>query len=363
MKNNYSQIQDFLNDDSFVKYVLFGEDNNKWEQYRRVNSEKSTIFDQSKKLIEEIRSIEMSENEEVDAKKIWQKMKLTIGERYENKVVKVILWEKLILKIAASISILFGIGYFIYYNQTKEQLTFQMLVANLENKEIIQIEKNNDGTSPLKINLEDGSIVTLEKNSKLSYPTHFQKDKRMVILEGEALFEIAKNPEKPFYVYANEIVTKVLGTSFSVKATENGKDIIVKVISGKVSVYNQRKINFKDPESNALILLPNQKAIFSRDDKLINKQLVDVPLPVKDNLQQSLPIEFDEASVNQVLEVIQKLYKVKIIYNEEELANCLITTRLQNESLYDQLDLICKIIGGTYKEIDAQIVLESKGCK
>ncbi len=182
MKNNYSQIQDFLNDDSFVKYVLFGEDNNKWEQYRRVNSEKSTIFEQSKKLIEEIRSVEMIEHEEIDSKKVWQKIKLTIDERYEIKVEKVILWEKLILRIAASISILFCLGYFLYYKQSNEELTYQMLVANLENKEIIQLEKYNDGAYPLKINLEDGSIVTLEKDSKLSYPTHFQKDKRMVIL-------------------------------------------------------------------------------------------------------------------------------------------------------------------------------------
>lgn len=363
MKNNYSQIQDFLNDDSFVKYVLFGEGDSKWRQYRTVNPEKLAIFEQSIKLIEEIRSIEMSEGDDLDSKKVWQKIKVTIEEQNDNKVEKVIIWERIILRIAASVSILLCLGYFLYYKQSKEGLTYQMLVENLENKEVIQLERYNDGANPLKVNLEDGSIVTLEKESKLSYPTNFQKDKRMVILEGEALFEIAKNPEKPFYVYANEIVTKVLGTRFSIKAKENGKDVIVNVISGKVSVYNQRKINFKDPESNAVILLPNQRAIFSRENKLINKQLVDVPLPVIDNLQQSLPIEFDDVSVSQVLEVVQKIYKVKIIYNEEDLSDCMITTRLQNESLYDQLDLICKIIGGSYKEVDAQIVLETKGCK
>ncbi|MEY4541725.1 MAG: hypothetical protein RLZZ306_3482 [Bacteroidota bacterium] len=364
MKNNYSQIQDFLNDDSFVKYVLFGEDDSKWRQYRTVNPEKLAIFEQSIKLIEEIRSIEMSEGGDLDSKKVWQKIKGTIEERNENRFEKVILWERLILRIAASISILFILGYFIYNNQSDEKLTYKMLAANVDNNDG-QIEKKNESSEPLKINLEDGSLVILQKESKLSYPSHFQKDKRMVILEGEALFEIAKNPNKPFYVYANEIVTKVLGTSFNIKAPESGKDIIVNVISGKVSVYSQRKINFKDPESNALILLPNQKAVFSRENKIINKQLVEVPLPVKDDLKQSipLPIQFDEVSVNQVLEVIQKIYKVKIIYNEDELANCLITTRLQNESMYDELDLICRIIGGSYKEIDAQIVLESKGCK
>ena len=362
MKNNYSQIQDFLNDDSFVRFVLFGEDEEKWRQYRMVDSKRTAIFDQAKKLIEEIRFAEVSNSDELDSKKVWQKIKVTIGENYQNNDKKVILWDKLIFRIAASIAILFLVGYFVYNGKSTDKLSYQMLVSNLESNEI-QIEKINNESTPLNIKLEDGTVITLEKNSKLSYPSHFQKDKRMVILEGEAFFEIAKNPSKPFYVYSNEIVTKVLGTSFRIKATENGKDIVVNVVSGKVSVFNQRKINFNDPENSAIILLPNQQGTFNRESKQISKQLTEIPLPVKENKDLIFPIEFDDVSVNQVLETLQKVYKVKIIYNEDDLSNCIITTKLNNESLYDQLDLICQVIGGSYKEIDAQIVLESKGCK
>jgi hypothetical protein len=76
-----------------------------------------------------------------------------------------------------------------------------------------------------------------------------------------------------------------------------------------------------------------------------------------------VPTQFDEVSVNQIFEVIEKRYGIKLIFNEELLSKCIITTKLRDESLYDQLDLICSIIGGTYKEVDAQIVIESKGCK
>jgi transmembrane sensor len=62
--------------------------------------------------------------------------------------------------------------------------------------------------------LEDGTTVHLEKGSRLSFPVHFDPKKREVVLSGEAFFEVTENPSKPFYVYANELITRVLGTSF-----------------------------------------------------------------------------------------------------------------------------------------------------
>jgi hypothetical protein len=234
-------------------------------------------------------------------------------------------------------------------------------VASIEDKQIL-VERVNNSEIPLKVKLEDGSVITLEKGSKLSYPSHFDNYKRTVILSGDAFFEIAKNPNKPFYVFANEVVTKVLGTSFRILAFENGKSVIVKVKTGKVSVYNQHEININDPETEALILLPNQQAIFNRPNEDLSKHLVEIPMPITDKTNENLPTEFDDVAISKILEVMEKRYGVKIIFNGEVLSNCFITTKLRNESIYDQLDLICKIIGGTYKEVDAQIVIESKGC-
>ena len=62
------------------------------------------------------------------------------------------------------------------------------------------------------------------------------------------------------------------------------------------------------------------------------------------------------------LQELEAQYGVTIHYNEELLASCIITTSLGNESLRNKLDIICQTIGATYKEIDAQLVIESKGC-
>lgn len=51
--------------------------------------------------------------------------------------------------------------------------------------------------------MEDGTIITLNKNSRLSYSDKYGKDSRNVKLEGEAYFEVAKDPSKPFQVEMN----------------------------------------------------------------------------------------------------------------------------------------------------------------
>ncbi len=88
--------------------------------------------------------------------------------------------------------------------------------------------------------LPDGSSVELAAGSRISYPNDFGSgNSRDIYLSGEAFFKIARNSGQPFRVFANEIVTKVLGTSFSVRSYEKDTTISVTVRTGKVSVCSQ----------------------------------------------------------------------------------------------------------------------------
>ena len=361
MTHHYNQIQDFLNNDSFVQWVLFGKNETEWQQFLLINPGKQILASKARQLVVEINALEEKRTEELDQNHVWAKLMSSIDEdeNAEKPVLK--LWQQPVFRWAASLILMVGSIWFFWSTLSNGTITYQALVTSIEEKKNL-VERVNNSKLSLKIKLEDGSIITLEKGSKLSYPIHFDSNKRTVILSGDAFFEIAKNPYKPFYVYANEVVTKVLGTSFSVQAFDNGKRVIVKVKTGKVSVYNQHEININDPETKALILLPNQQAIFNRPTENLSKHLVEMPMPITEGVDDNLPMKFDDVAISKVLEVIEKRYSVKIIFNEELLSGCFITTKLRNESIYDQLDLICKIIGGTYKEVDAQIVIESKGC-
>jgi hypothetical protein len=362
MKHNYIKIQDFLNDDSFVKWVVFSENQEEWQQFLLENPNKKRIVEEARQLIFEINSIENSNGTELNQKLVYEKITKEINkEKSPNKPVIKFLIPTIFMR-AASFVLILSLVYFFYENQSKGKVTYKALVASMEDENTL-IERVNNSKSSIKIKLEDSSIIILEKGSKLSYPSHFAINKRVVVLSGEAFFDIENNPNKPYYVYANVVVTKVLGTSFRIKANEQDKKVIVKVSTGKVSVYNQREINLNDPETNALILLPNQQAIYNRPSEGLSKHLVEIPMLLTEKLDKNVPTQFDEVSVNQIFEVIEKRYGIKLIFNEELLSKCIITTKFRDESLYDQLDLICSIIGGTYKEVDAQIVIESKGCK
>ena len=66
------------------------------------------------------------------------------------------------------------------------------------------------------VTLDDGSVVTLNTNSRID--VDFGADRRFVTLqEGEALFDVAKDPTRPFIVQAGATAVRAVGTSFTVK--------------------------------------------------------------------------------------------------------------------------------------------------
>ncbi|WP_168355826.1 FecR family protein [Sphingomonas gei] len=86
--------------------------------------------------------------------------------------------------------------------------------------------------------LEDGSRIALNTDSEVD--VSYEKDVRRVTLErGEAMFEVAPNPSRPFVVRAGDKLVKAIGTSFIVRRDASG--VIVTLIQGKVSVSDVTK--------------------------------------------------------------------------------------------------------------------------
>ncbi|HET7085660.1 MAG TPA: FecR domain-containing protein [Rhizomicrobium sp.] len=67
-----------------------------------------------------------------------------------------------------------------------------------------------------EIVLSDGSMVTLNTDSKIV--AHYSETRRQIqLLQGEALFDVAKNKKRPFIVTAGDTQVRAVGTSFTVK--------------------------------------------------------------------------------------------------------------------------------------------------
>jgi len=99
----------------------------------------------------------------------------------------------------------------------------------------------------------DGTVVVLNENSRISYNEDFGKTRREIILEGEAYFDVARNPAVPLVIHARNVDIKVLGTSFNVKAYLSDRCIEASLISGAV------ELSSKLAKGRKILLRPNEK--------------------------------------------------------------------------------------------------------
>lgn len=214
--------------------------------------------------------------------------------------------------------------------------------------------------------LPDKSMVILEPHATIYYPDSFAHSKREVYLEGNAFFKVTRNPARPFYVYSNHIVTQVLGTSFFVKTNEETNDVEVSVCTGKVAVYEneeQAKKNKRGQESTGVILKPNQKVIYNRNDHHFRTTLVDMPLPlVPDSYQEekvtALNFVFEETPIDKVLGHLESAYHIEIVLENENLGKALFSGDIKGQNLYDQLEIICQSVQATYEVRGTRILVK-----
>ena len=272
--------------------------------------------------------------------------------------------KKFWFKIAASLTIVMLFAWLAISRLTEHGVSG--VKENLTADRGLLIEKINSGKVPLLVRLNDGSQVTLAPESRIRYARKFVGSKREVYLTGEAFFDIHKDPSRPFFVYANELVTKVLGTSFTIKAYKTSKEVTVEVKTGRVSVFTQLDPDAKEKISNheleGVVLSPNQKIIYARDQIRMVKTLVEKPEIIISKAKTPQFI-FEDMPVSEVFDAIGKAYGIDILYDEELLKDCPLTAILENQTLHEKLTIICKAIEANYEILDGQIVVHGKGCK
>lgn len=227
-------------------------------------------------------------------------------------------------------------------------------------------ENANQSSNILQLRLEDSSIVLLQPGAVLRYPEHFESGKREVFLEGEAFFSVAKNVNRPFYVFCNDVVTHVLGTSFRVKPDSLKKQVEVIVRTGRVQVYeNNPKISDRK-KMNGVILTPNQKVIYSKEQRQFTASLVTNPMPIiKETLAESEPIisfVYEDIPMQTVISALERTYGIEMVIGNEALYNCLFTGDISKQDLFTKLDIVCQSVKASYQVAGTRILIEGKGC-
>ena len=192
------------------------------------------------------------------------------------------------LRYAAAIIaavLLIGGGLFAYLHQSVETIT---VAAMNEVKKVV---------------LPDNSTVWLNKGATISYTDNFEGDERKVNLQGEALFHVTKNAEKPFIVSSDGASAKVLGTTFNFKNQGTKGNEIISLIEGRLEVTGLNG-------EGKVILLPNQKATVSKDSKTITTEK---SYALADAVWCDDMIPFSNMQIKEIAHILEQLYDYKII--------------------------------------------------
>ncbi|MEM7103880.1 MAG: FecR domain-containing protein [Bacteroidota bacterium] len=362
-------IEDFASDERFIKWCLEPNepDDDFWASFLFNFPDKSEIIEEAKVLVLSIHEAEKSDNYTALENEVWKNLEQeVIPETIVNKV------NPFLRRIASVAAVLIAIcAVFVVTNILGTEATSSTVAQEWINYQ------NNSGVTKT-IQLADGSSVEVEPFGTLKYPTAFTGDQRVVFMKGEAFFEIIRDENKPFMVYANETITKVLGTSFRIFAFEGEKTVEVDVKTGKVAVYAQvtsennekagDQIVVKTDEvitiprpNKKLEVTPNQKVVFDRTAEKMVKTLTEKPLMLA-KPEEIKQFQFNNESIVKVFNALEKAYGIDLEFDDNKFQNCTITTKLDDEPLTDKLSIICLALGLEFTEKEATIFISGEGC-
>lgn len=314
IKNNYSQVEDFLSDESFVSWVyeINSKDVQEWDLWM---DEKPGNIEIAKEAVTILNLLKIKETvvskEKIDKEET--KLRFAIKDKSQSaKVIKFRRKRFWYWSAAAAIIISLGLGAFFYsHSSIKSQYA-----TNYG-----EIEKNV---------LPDGTEVILNANSKLIFNEKWREGRdREVWIKGEAFFHVKKTPEhNRFIVHTDAFDIEVTGTSFNV-INEDGKSSVI-LKEGSVKIHRTGE--------NDILMKPGDVVVYN--DHQIEKKKVQKQdyLAWTDN-----KLVFDNTPISEVAKTIAKHYGIEVNLGDDDIGKKTITGIMPN----DNLDVLLQSLNAT----------------
>ncbi len=351
---NYEQyaLEDFVQDFYFRQWALGMLDpkDNFWETWSQSNPEKRLLMEEAASMVVGL----AFKAEEVDSSEISQAI-ARIGQRLHKPPLFRRKWFSYAAAVLLPAFIFMTLWVYLKDHSPEKGDEQVRLAASGPGW------STNESSEVITIPLSDGSMVKLSPDSRIRVDAQFGKINRMVWLEGEASFDVIRKTEQPFIVKSHNVVTRVLGTVFHVKAYDYDENVSVSVSSGKVTVQKTAEAPREEEAVAEMVLTPNQQAVISRKNDKIIKTLIDAPAILRqpDHYRH---FTFNDTPISEVFATLEQAYGIPIAYDKEKLAKCNLTARLTEEDLFNKLDLICETIQVSYRITDGQILVNGPGC-
>lgn len=206
---------------------------------------------------------------------------------------------------------------------------------------------NNNTENTLVTTLNDGSVVYLNGDTKLSYPENFEKEKREVYLQGDAFFDVRKDPDKPFIIETESVLVEVLGTSFNVKS-KNNLSFSLSVLQGevKVTLKETGQVSYVKAGQTTTLNNHNLQTRSTSNSRFFS--------------EYTNRIHFKDEPLRNIVKVMN-LQSDSLFLQVDTLAgNRLLTFTFTGESIPEIAQLICSALELKYEENDDFIRISEK---
>ncbi len=213
-----------------------------------------------------------------------------------------------ILALVASVLALFAIAYNVFWERDAEYVVFHAPEGSMAD-----------------VVLPDGSTVKLNAGSTIKFVSNFNRGQyRNVFLDGQALFDVTKNEDRPFVVEAGECRIQVLGTRFDVSAYADDGCVMTRLFRGKVNVVaNGRTIE----------MFPGQTVSYNKLSRVTKKTM-------SGNTESGWTkgnIDFDDVSLGRLARILSRQYGVKVLVKDKSVSDMKLTVRLNKVSDIDDI--------------------------
>lgn len=231
-------------------------------------------------------------------------------------------------RYAAAACIVLAVGSGAYYIGVNHK-------EDYANTEVVMSVSNGQKAD---IVLADGTKVYINSDSRIVYDNSYNKKARIVSLEGEAYFEVAKDKERPFIVKANGISVQAVGTSFNICAYKKDESVAVILLEGKVKVDNGKHEIYMKPNERLTCNLANGR--FEKSELHPN---------VNNLLWRSHELALYGESLEEICTILTRMYNCTFVFMNEKAKHYTYHGIIKNSSLNNILEYIGRASGIEYK--------------
>lgn len=197
-----------------------------------------------------------------------------------------------------------------------------------------------------QIFLPDGSTIELNAGTELSYPRQFlAKGRQVRLVKGEAFFQVAANPGRPFEVNVGRVAMVVLGTSFNIRAYEREPEIRVALVTGKIRIGEKGEMR---PHELMRLDRAGSNAVVSHFDQ--ENEVA---------AWKEGALHFKDASFEDIAFEIGNKYNIEL-RNDSHRTKWSYTGLFRNNSLQEVMETICLTENLTCRFTENGIVIQDK---